>query len=238
MSIRVRGYSVSIYILILAMPCLGFARVQETGAKQDDDRAATFVIRNAQIITMDERLPRAEALAARGEWIIAVGEKTRSPDSSGRRRRSSMRAGSWSSPDSNDSHAHFSGGCRLLRSLNLYGVDSLEMVLSLVKQRVDQAKPGEWITGSRYDHNSVGKEVADEGGSRSRLAKQPRRAHSRQRSLFVGQLDGPGGSPRSRAIRRTRTRGRFRRTQRRENRQASCSNRPPVSCVEGAGASG
>ena len=36
-------------------------------------QAANFVIKNAKIMTMDSRYPRAEALAARGEWLVAVG---------------------------------------------------------------------------------------------------------------------------------------------------------------------
>jgi hypothetical protein len=55
-------------------------------------------------------------------------------------------------PGFNDSHAHFRGGANLLASLNLYGVDTLDEVLGRVKEKVDAAQPGEWITGSRYDH--------------------------------------------------------------------------------------
>jgi len=55
-------------------------------------------------------------------------------------------------PGFNDSHAHFAGGARLLSRLNLYGVASKEEVLALVAERVADAEPGEWISGSRYDH--------------------------------------------------------------------------------------
>jgi len=120
---------------------------------------ATLVITNAKIMTMDPRLPRAEALAARGEWIVAVGavdeiasyideETTKVIDAKGR----------LVIPGFNDAHCHFADGSRLLRNLNLYGVTSLEAVLELVAERVANAEPGEWVFGSRYDHTHWGDE--------------------------------------------------------------------------------
>src|SRR5687767_1930501 len=48
------------------------APAQQQPAQQAPE-PATFVITNASIVTMDPRYPRAEALAATGEWITAVG---------------------------------------------------------------------------------------------------------------------------------------------------------------------
>jgi len=113
---------------------------------------ATLVVTNARIMTMDTRYPHADALAARGEWIVAVGTVAEIAPYIGPDTRVIDVDGRLVVPGFNDSHAHFSGGARLLASLNLYGVDSLEEVLRLVKEKVDAAQPGQWITGSRYDH--------------------------------------------------------------------------------------
>ena len=134
-------------LVLFALPCAVLA--------QDE---ATFVLTNGRIMTMDNRYPRAEALAVRGETIIAAGtvediQGLVGPDSV-----VLDAQGRLVVPGFNDSHSHFSGGARLLRSLNLYGVDSLERVLELVKEKVDRAQPGEWITGSRYDHTLWGEE--------------------------------------------------------------------------------
>lgn len=118
---------------------------------------ATLVVRNAKIRTMDPAVPRAAALAVRGEWIVAVGTEDEIRPFVGPKTRVLDADRRLVIPGLNDSHCHFAGGCSLLQSLNLYGVDSLEKVLALVKERVDGARPGEWITGSRYDHTLWGK---------------------------------------------------------------------------------
>lgn len=118
---------------------------------------ATLVVTNGKIITMDSRNPRAEALAARGEWIVAVGTVDEIRPYIGDDTKVIDAGGRLVIPGFNDSHAHFSGGASGLRSLNLYGVDSKEEVLRLVAEQVARAKPGEWVFGSRYDHTLWGK---------------------------------------------------------------------------------
>lgn len=117
---------------------------------------ATLVVTNAKIMTMDPRHPRVEALAARGEWIVALGTVAEIQKLVGPRTRVVDARGRLVVPGFNDSHAHFGGGSAGLRSLNLYGVNSLAEVQRLVAERVAKAKPGEWITGSRYDHTLWG----------------------------------------------------------------------------------
>jgi len=117
---------------------------------------ATLVVTNAKIMTMDPRHPRVEALAARGEWIVALGTVSEIQKLVGPQTRVVDARGRLVVPGFNDSHAHFGGGSAGLRSLNLYGVNSLAEVQRLVAERVAKAKPGEWITGSRYDHTLWG----------------------------------------------------------------------------------
>ena len=117
---------------------------------------ATLVVTNAKIMTMDPRHPRVGALAARGEWIVALGTVAEMQKLVGPQTRVVDARGRLVVPGFNDSHAHFGGGSAGLRSLNLYGVNSLAEVQRLVAERVAKAKPGEWITGSRYDHTLWG----------------------------------------------------------------------------------
>lgn len=119
---------------------------------QEAPEPATFVVRNAWISTMNPTQPRAEALAARGEWIVAVGTEEEIAAYVGPSTEVLDAGGRLVVPGFNDSHAHFNGGAALLSRLNLYGVPTLEEVLALVAERVADAEPGEWITGSRYDH--------------------------------------------------------------------------------------
>lgn len=46
-----------------------------------------------------------------------------------------------------DSHYHLAGVGARQMNLNLEGITSFEEFLARVKERVDQAKPGEWVTG-------------------------------------------------------------------------------------------
>jgi predicted amidohydrolase YtcJ len=138
---------------IAILAALAFAAT-ELPAQQR--QAATLAVTNAKIVTMDPARPRAEAMAVRGEWIIAIGSmKDVQPFIDGTTR--VIDAGNrLVIPGFNDAHAHFSGGAAGLRQLNLYGVSSLAEVQRLVAERVKTAKPGEWITGNRYDHTLWG----------------------------------------------------------------------------------
>ena len=140
--------------LALALVALSVGAV--SASAQGQPAAATLVVRNAQIATMNPMQPRAAALAARGEWIIAVGSEADIARYIGPNTRVLDAAGRLVVPGFNDSHAHFAGGAGLLSRLNLYGVDTKEEVLRLVEERVANAVPGEWITGSRYDHTLWG----------------------------------------------------------------------------------
>lgn len=113
---------------------------------------ADLVVTEALIVTMDSRMPRAEALAVRGEMIVAVGTVEEIEPYIGPDTVVLEVGGRLVIPGFNDAHAHFAGGASGLRTLNLYGVASKEEILRLVAERVAQAQPGEWITGSRYDH--------------------------------------------------------------------------------------
>ena len=138
----------------LRVSVLLFALAAPLAAQQP--QPATLVVTNAKIMTMDSRYPRAEALAARGEWIVAVGTVSEIRKYVGPQTKVIDANGRLVVPGFNDSHAHFSGGASGLRTLNLYGVSSLAEVQRLVAERVSKAKPGEWITGSRYDHTLWG----------------------------------------------------------------------------------
>ena len=50
-------------------------------------------------------------------------------------------------PGMTDAHQHLSGVGFREMTLNLEGITSLEDFLAKVKERVDQTKPGEWVTG-------------------------------------------------------------------------------------------
>ena len=89
------------------------------------------MVTNARILTMDAAHPRAEALAVRGEKIVAIGTVEQIKPYVGAQTRVIDAGGRLVIPGFNDSHAHFSSGAAGLRQLNLYGVSTLAEVQRL-----------------------------------------------------------------------------------------------------------
>ncbi len=108
---------------------------------------ADVVFINGNVYTVNERQPRAEAIAVKGGRIIFVGSNARVKTYQGNATRVIDIHGNTVVPGLTDSHYHLSGvGAREI-NLNLEGIISLDQFLAKVKERVDRAKPGEWVTG-------------------------------------------------------------------------------------------
>jgi predicted amidohydrolase YtcJ len=108
---------------------------------------ADTVFINGNVYTVNERQPRAEAIAAKAGKIIFVGSNKDAKAYQGKNTRVVDLKGNTVVPGMTDSHYHLTGvGAREI-TLNLEGISSLEEFLAKVKERVDRAKPGEWVTG-------------------------------------------------------------------------------------------
>jgi predicted amidohydrolase YtcJ len=130
----------ALLVLVLVTSVIGFG--WGTAAEQAD---ALFI--NGNVYTVNERQPRAEAVAVKAGKIIFVGSNKDAKAYQGKSTRVIDLRGNTVVPGLTDSHYHLAGvGAREL-NLNLEGAGSLEEFLARVKQRVDRAKPGEWITG-------------------------------------------------------------------------------------------
>ncbi len=110
-------------------------------------KPADLALINGKIVTVDEKIPEAQALAAKDGVIIAVGsnknieryvtEETQVIDLEGK----------LAIPGFTDAHGHFTSLGRALLRLNLMNVKNWDEVVALVKASVQKAKPGEWILG-------------------------------------------------------------------------------------------
>jgi predicted amidohydrolase YtcJ len=108
---------------------------------------ADLILKNANIYTVDERNPHAQAVAVKGDKILFVGSDANVQKYAGSNTRVLDLKGATVLPGLTDSHYHFLGvGAREL-SFNLEGTASLDDLLARVKERVASAKPGEWIVG-------------------------------------------------------------------------------------------
>lgn len=107
---------------------------------------------NGRIHTMDRHNTVAEALAVRGDRIVAVGSRADLEDRV-RWKRSVDLEGRAVFPGFVDAHAHLMslGIARL--TVDLVGTRSEAEVLARVRDRVEQAEPGTWIRGRGWDQN-------------------------------------------------------------------------------------
>src|SRR5215216_4393087 len=109
--------------------------------------AADIVFKNGNIHTANDKAPKAQAIAVKDDKIVFVGSNAAAQKYVGTNTRVVDLKGNTVLPGFTDSHQHLSGVGLREMTLNLEGTTSLEDFLAKVKARVDQAKPGEWVTG-------------------------------------------------------------------------------------------
>ena len=132
-------YSTAVVVFLLT--ALGFWNLPQA------NQPADLVLQNGNIYTVDERKPKAEAAAVKADRIVFVGSNRDVQKYIGKTTRVIDLKGRTVVPGLTDSHQHLSGVGFREMTLNLEGINSLEEFLAKVKERVGQAKAGEWITG-------------------------------------------------------------------------------------------
>ncbi|RMF88795.1 MAG: amidohydrolase [Nitrospinota bacterium] len=116
--------------------------------------AAETILHNGKIITMDSRLPQAEALAIRAGRIIAVGPDAAVQQLSGEDTQMIDLQGKTVIPGIIDAHNHLlSTGRQVIRQLSLFDVRSIEELVERVRERVAITPPGQWIKGRGWDES-------------------------------------------------------------------------------------
>ena len=108
---------------------------------------ADIVFKNGNVYTANDKAPQAQAIAVKADRIVFVGTNAAAQRFVGTNTRVVDLQGKTVLPGFTDSHQHLSGVGQREMTLNLEGTTSLEDFLAKVKARVDQTKPGEWITG-------------------------------------------------------------------------------------------
>jgi|ERR1043166_3491218 predicted amidohydrolase YtcJ len=109
--------------------------------------SADLVFKNGNIYTVNEKQPAAEAVAVKGDRIVFVGSNRDVQKYVGKNTRVVDLHGETMVPGMTDAHHHLSGVGFREMTLNLEGITNLQDFLAKVKERVDQKKPGEWVTG-------------------------------------------------------------------------------------------
>jgi predicted amidohydrolase YtcJ len=108
---------------------------------------ADLILRNGKIVTLDERRPAAEALAARGGRIVVVGNNADVDRLKGEQTRVIDLAGRFAMPGFIEGHGHFVGLGQSKMVLDLRAAKTWDEVVALVAAAAKKARPGEWVLG-------------------------------------------------------------------------------------------
>jgi predicted amidohydrolase YtcJ len=112
-----------------------------------------LVLYNGNVLTLDPDQPEAEAVAIRGDRIVAVGSSTGVRALAGEDTQSQNLFGRTLVPGFIDAHVHFVGiGQRLLR-IDASAMTRKQDILDAVAARAAATPPGEWILGRGWDQN-------------------------------------------------------------------------------------
>lgn len=116
-------------------------------APQRAQSVADIVFKNGNVYTANDKSAKAQAIAVKGDKIVVVGTNEAAQKFVGANTRVVDLKGNTVLPGFTDAHQHLSGVGQREMTLNLEGTTSLNDLLAKVKARVDQAQPGQWVTG-------------------------------------------------------------------------------------------
>jgi predicted amidohydrolase YtcJ len=108
---------------------------------------ADLVLRNGRVVTVDDALPEAEAVAIRGHTIVAVGSTAEIARHVGRRTRVIDLDGRLVIPGFIEGHAHYMGVGQAKMNLDLMQVRNWDEVVAMVAAAARDAGRDSWIVG-------------------------------------------------------------------------------------------
>jgi hypothetical protein len=115
-------------------------------------QSADLIITNGKIITLNEENPQAEAIAIKGDKILALGSSLKID----KYRTNSTKVIDIEKhlvlPGFIDAHCHFAAGGNSLQTLDLRGVNSIEKIQEMVAAKIAELPQGAIINGNNYDH--------------------------------------------------------------------------------------
>jgi predicted amidohydrolase YtcJ len=123
-----------------------FAALAAPTALQAQGQAPDVILSNGKIITVDNRFSIAQAVAVRGERIVAVGTNADINRLAGPNTRRIDLAGKSVVPGMIDNHAHIMEEGRIwLQELRLDGITTRKQALDMIRAKAGTLKPGEWV---------------------------------------------------------------------------------------------
>ena len=115
--------------------------------------AADFILKKANVITMDSRQPTAELVAIKGDKILLVAGNEELESVTGVKTKVIDCQGKTVVPGFNDAHCHIFSFIRSLLSIDLSpsSVSSIADIKAAIRSRAENTPPGKWLTGTGYN---------------------------------------------------------------------------------------
>jgi len=138
------GLAITLALLVVLLPFHGEAAEGNAAAAKGP---ADLVLLGGKVVTMDDSLPYAQALAVQGDRIAAVGRNAEIKPWIGDHTRVIDLAGKLAVPGFIDSHAHFVSLGRSKMILDLSKAKTWDEIVRLVEQAARNTPKGRWIIG-------------------------------------------------------------------------------------------
>ncbi len=145
------------------------------------DAPLSIAIINGAVWTGDSPHPRAEAVAIRGDRIVAVGSNDQIRKLASSSTTIIDAHGGTVAPGFIDSHVHFLAGGMNLASVQLRDARTPAEFISRIKAFAATLQPGTWITGGDWDHQNWGGELPRSSWIDSVTPNNP---------VWINRLDG------------------------------------------------
>lgn len=144
------------FFLLLNICVLLFSCQSESAEKSSADR----IFINGNIYTVDTNNPTAEAIALKGDRIMAIGKTADIEALKGEKTNVVDLEGAFMMPGFIEGHGHFSGLGSALMNLYFLKSRTWDDIVKEVEEAAKNAKPGEWITGRGW-HQEKWEETPD-----------------------------------------------------------------------------
>ena len=135
------AFQTSLFLFVLMRPSPGIA----PAAMQPEP--ATLVVTNGKVVTVEDSQPEAQAVAVRGDRIVALGSAADIRRYVGPTTEVIDVRGQLVVPGLIEGHGHFTGVGEAELNLKLMPTTSWDQIVSMVGDAARTAKPGEWIIG-------------------------------------------------------------------------------------------
>jgi predicted amidohydrolase YtcJ len=133
-------------LLVLVLAATACAR-HSVGQATEASRSADLVLRGGKVVTMDPARPEAQAVAAQGDRIIAVGTNDEIARVTGPQTRVIELGGRLVVPGFIEGHGHFMSLGKSKMMLDLTRAKSWDDIVAMVGEAARNAKAGAWILG-------------------------------------------------------------------------------------------